>query len=89
MTCYKISADVDLQPLDNSLIVLLLSKNSYYELNESARFYFEHLSSGEDEASIVRIAKTRYRGVSTERLQADLQAVVHELVSLGVLSPKS
>ena len=85
MTCYKLSDNVDLQPVDDSMMVLDLSRNAYYSLNETARYFVEKAASGLSFDEIVSCALDDFDDVSMDMLIRDFSAIADEMIELGIL----
>lgn len=87
MIKYMLSPDIDIQPVDDSLVVLALEHNAYYSLNHSARWFFEHITRC-TEAEIVREGLAYFDGVSESTLLEDLRAFADEMLAAGILKMK-
>ena len=84
MKKYILSPNIELQPLEDSLVVLALEKNTYYSLNGSGRWFFEHiLKSPLDD--VVRDAQQHFSGVSEDALRRDCIELIELLESAGII----
>ncbi|MBQ9818215.1 MAG: PqqD family protein [Proteobacteria bacterium] len=86
---YMLSPNVDLQPVDDSLVVLDLNQNAYFSLNGTARFFLEKLIEGTEPSQIIDDALQAFDGVDEQQVDADLQSLIAELLELKIISTKS
>ena len=84
MIKYIFSPDIDIQPVDDSLVVLALEHNAYYSLNDTARWFFERITKCTEE-EILREGLAHFEGVSEDTLLEDLRAFAEELLAAGIL----
>ena len=87
MTSYQIAPNIDLQPLDDSLIALDLAHNVYYALNETARLLIENLIQGACVEQIAQNALEIYEDVELDTLITDFSNALKKLLELGILIP--
>lgn len=87
MTTYQIASNIDLQPVEDSMMALDLAHNAYYALNETARFLIEKLIAGLSVEQIAQDAVELYEDVEFQTLMDDFSASLQELLELGILIP--
>ena len=86
MTHYTLSPHVVLQSLEDKLVVLNIEQNAYYALNGSARWFLENLLERLDVHEVVQKALEHFVDTSPDRLSHDVEALVAELLRLGILT---
>ena len=82
MTQFAIAQHVELQPIDDALIVLHITQNAYYKLNNTARFFFEQLVEGKSKDDI---AASIY-DADSQTLSTDFDASLRQFIQLGLLT---
>ena len=85
MARYRRPQNIDIQPMDNTWIILDLAGDAYYSLNASARWYLENLLDGVDAETLAGMAEQRYEALSRETALTDIQALISELCRLKLL----
>ena len=88
MTSYKLAQDIDLQPLDDEMIALDLSRNAYYSLNETARMLITGITSGKQIGQIAEDAAAVYDGTDVPQILDDFRNALDEMISLGIIVRK-
>lgn len=85
MTQFAIAQHVELQPIDDALIVLHITQNAYYKLNNTARFFFEQIASGKSKDDIINAATNIY-DADSQTLSTDFDASLRQFIQLGLLN---
>ena len=85
MPRYQWSKNIDIQPMDDTWIVLDLEGNAYFSVNATARWYLENLLHGEEPGRISEMAENRYENLTREQAENDLQSLISELCRLNLL----
>ena len=85
MIQYQIDPNIDVQPIDDSLILLALEHNAYYSLNPTGRWFLEHIKQHKTEEEIIREGLMYFDGVTEETLRADYHALIKDLINAGIL----
>ena len=85
MTQFAIAQHVELQSIDDALIVLHITQNAYYKLNNTARFFFEQLVEGKSKDDIINTAANIYNADS-QTLSTDFDASLRKFIQLGILT---
>lgn len=85
MTQFAVAQHVELQPIDDCLIALHITRNAYYKLNNSARFFFEQLAAGCSREEIIAEASRIY-DADVQTLSADFDASLRQFLDLGLLT---
>ena len=77
---YKLNLNVEIQPVGDQLIVLDLSGNTYYSLNESARFMLENLLLGLSRDDVLNATLNQF-DAPKDRIATDLDKLISDLVN--------
>lgn len=85
MPRYQWSKNTDIQPMDDTWIVLDLEGDAYFSINATARWYLENLLHGEDPDRISEMAENRYEGLTREQAKNDMKVLISELCRLKLL----
>ena len=85
MTQFAIAQHVELQPIDDALIVLHITQNAYYKLNNTARFFFKQLVKKKSKDNIINTATNIY-DPDSQTLSTDFDASLRLFIHLGLLT---
>jgi hypothetical protein len=83
MTAYRPTDQVVVREQGGRAFLLDLTTSRYYELNRTGVLVWNALTQGDDPAAAVRAA---FPGVDEERLERDVDSLVGELVSAGLVT---
>ena len=82
---YQLAPDIDLQPMASQLLVLDLRQNTYFALNETARFFVESLTQGKCFEEIIEAAWETFDIQDQAQLKIDFEALLAELIETGII----
>ncbi len=94
VTPWEVTGDIDYDllqerfgttPIDDALIVLHITQNAYYKLNNTARFFFEQLVEGKSKDDIINTAANIY-DADSQTLSTDFDASLRQFIQLGLLT---
>ncbi len=81
---YKLKQNVEIQAVNDKLIVLDLTGNAYYALNESARFMLEKLISGSSSEAVIEAAAA-YFDAPKDVISSDLCQLICDLKASALI----
>ena len=85
MIAYRPIDQVVVREQGGRAFLLDITTSRYYELNQTGLLVWKALARGEDPAAAVENA---FPGVDAERLASDVDGLVNELVSAGLVAPE-
>jgi hypothetical protein len=82
---YHLPDDVMFTAVEDEYVMLHVARGEYFSLNPVARFMFDRLRAGCDEAAVVERCVREY-DVDAETVRRDLDELVDELVAAEILA---
>ena len=82
---YTLNPDVVFKRLDDRMVLIHLETNQVFELNDTGARIWEMLEAGADEDDIAERLSAEFE-VAPEQLQRDLNDLLRELTSQGLIS---
>jgi hypothetical protein len=81
---YRLPDEVMFTAVEDEYVMLHVSRGEYFSLNPVARYMFDRLREGCDEATVVERCVREY-DVDAETVRGDLRQLVDELVAADIL----
>ena len=82
---HTLNPDVVFKRLDDRMVLIHLETNQVFELNDTGARIWEMLEAGADEDDIAERLSAEFE-VAPEQLQRDLNDLLRELTSQGLIS---